>query len=196
MCHCTVKLYRCGGMLLLALVLSWHKYSRVPGSLPKRGGTSENPTAIELKCSAWRRLMQATLRDELRVALCRRGLPAREPKEDLIKRLMRGRRAQARTEEAAVALLLVRRRLGSRLGGLTLTGDAGAIEWIVETPGTRLDDLGRGVRETARVRGAACVSNLSQNCQVASLGAALLLNGVLRNSGCVVSKLTARFESW
>ena len=76
--------------------------------------------------------MQATLRDELRVALCRRGLPAREPKEDLIKKLMRGRRAQARTEEAAVALLLVRRRLGSRLGGLTLTGDAGAIEWIVE----------------------------------------------------------------
>ena len=34
--------------------------------------------------------------------------------------------------EAAGALLFVRGRLGSRLGGLALTDDAGAIGWIVE----------------------------------------------------------------
>ena len=35
-------------------------------------------------------------------------------------------------EEAAVALLFVRRRLGSRSGDLALTDDAGAIGWVVE----------------------------------------------------------------
>ena len=53
-------------------------------------------------------------------------------KEDLIKRLLRGRGAQALTEEAPVAPLFVKRRLGSRPGGLDLTDDAGAIGWIVE----------------------------------------------------------------
>ena len=62
----------------------------------------------------------------------RRGLPTRGLKEDLIKRLLRGHGAQALTEEAAAALLFVRRRLGSRPGGLALTDDAGAIGWIVE----------------------------------------------------------------
>ena len=77
--------------------------------------------------------MQATLRDKFRFALWRRGLPTRGLKEDLIKRLFRGHGAQSLTEEAAAALLFVRRRLGSRLGGLALTDDAGAIGWIVET---------------------------------------------------------------
>ena len=76
--------------------------------------------------------MEAALRDELRIALRRRGLPTRGLKEDLIKRLLRGPGAQALTEEAAGALLFVRRRLGSRAGGLALTDDAGAIGWIVE----------------------------------------------------------------
>ena len=39
--------------------------------------------------------------------------------------------ARRHSEDAAAALLFVRRRLGSRLGG-ALTGDAGAIGWIVE----------------------------------------------------------------
>ena len=53
-------------------------------------------------------------------------------KEDLIKRLLRGRGAQALTEELAVALFFVMRLLGSRPGGLALTDDAGAIGWIFE----------------------------------------------------------------
>ena len=57
--------------------------------------------------------MEAGLRDELRIALRRRGLPARELKGDVVKRPLRGRGAQALTEEAAVALLVVRRRMGS-----------------------------------------------------------------------------------
>ena len=72
--------------------------------------------------------MEAPLRDVLRIALRRRGLPARGLKEDMIKRLMRGRDAQALTE-AAATLLFVRRRLSSRPGGLALTHDFG---WIVE----------------------------------------------------------------
>ena len=75
----------------------------------------------DLECSARRRLIQATLREELRVALWRRGLPTRGKKENLIKRLMRWCGAQALTEEAAV-----RWRLGSRPGGLALADDAGA----------------------------------------------------------------------
>ena len=38
-----------------------------------------------------RRLMEAALRDELRIVLLRRGLPARGLKEDLIKRPLRER---------------------------------------------------------------------------------------------------------
>ena len=45
---------------------------------------------------------------------------------------MRGRGAQALTEDAAAALWFVKRRLGPRLGGLELTDDAGAIWWVVE----------------------------------------------------------------
>ena len=70
--------------------------------------------------------MEATLRDERRIAFRRRGLPARGLKEDLIKRLMRGLSAQVLTEEAEAALLFVWLRLGSRPCGLALTDDAGA----------------------------------------------------------------------
>ena len=69
----------------------------------------------------------SNLRDELRVALWRRGLPT-ELNEDLVERLLRGHDAQELTEEAA-ALLILRRRLG--LTVLALTDDAGAV-WIVE----------------------------------------------------------------
>ena len=69
--------------------------------------------------------MEAVLRDELRIALRRRGLPARELKEDLTEMLMCWHGVQALTEEAAVALWFVRRRLGSRPGGLAVTDDAG-----------------------------------------------------------------------
>ena len=86
----------------------------------------------ESERSEERRLMEAALRDELRIVLLRRGLQARGLKEDLIKRPLRERGAQVLTEEAAVALLFVRRRSGSMMGGLALTDDAGAIEWIVE----------------------------------------------------------------
>ena len=70
-------------------------------------------------CSARRRLMQATLRDEIRVVSWRRAFSIRGLK-DLIKRLLHENGAQALTEEAATALLLVRRRLGSRPDGLGL----------------------------------------------------------------------------
>ena len=83
-------------------------------------------------CSARRRLMQATLRDEIRVVSWRCGLSTRGVKEDLIKRLLHENGAQALTEEAAAALLLVRRRLGSKPDGFALTDDAGAIRWIVK----------------------------------------------------------------
>ena len=94
-------------------------------SLPKRGGISEHAVAIESECSARRRLIEAVLRDELRIALRRRGLPARGAEGRLDQETVGGRGALALTEEAAVALLFVRRRLGSRLGGLALTDDAG-----------------------------------------------------------------------
>ena len=76
--------------------------------------------------------MQATLRDEIRVVSWRRGLSTRGLKEDLIERLLHENGAQALTEEAAAALLFVRRRLGSRPDGFALTDDAGAIRWIVK----------------------------------------------------------------
>ena len=53
-------------------------------------------------------------------------------KEDLIKRLLRGRGAQALTEEAAAVPVFVRRRSGSRPSGRALTDDAGTIGWKVE----------------------------------------------------------------
>ena len=92
-----------------------------------------NETAIVTgsECSSRRRL-QATLRDELRVVSWRRGLSTKGLKETLIERLLRGRGAQALTEEEAATLLFVRRRFGSRPGGLALTDDAGAIGWSVE----------------------------------------------------------------
>ena len=77
------------------------------------------------RCSARRRLVQATLRDEIRVVSWRRGLSTRELKKDLIKRLLHEDGAQALTEEAAAALPLVRRRLGSKPGGFALSDDAG-----------------------------------------------------------------------
>ena len=77
-----------------------------PGSLPKCEGVSENAIVTDFACSARRR-------DELRVAL------------------WRGHGAWALTGETAAAVF-VRRRLGSRPGGLALTDDAGAVGWIVE----------------------------------------------------------------
>ena len=131
------------------------------GSLPKYEGVSDNAIAMESECSVRRRLMEAALRDQLRIALRRRASPARWLKEDLMKRLLRGRGAQALTEEAVVALLFVRRRLASRPGDLAWIDDAGAMEWIFgevqgevgpqrwtrgdlgrETLSTRLSDLG------------------------------------------------------
>ena len=102
------------------------------GFLPRCEGASENSIMTDSECSVRRRLREATLRDELRIALWRRrGLPA-SWKEVLIKRLMRGHGVWALTEEAAAALLFVRRRSCSRSGGLALTDDAGAIGWIVQ----------------------------------------------------------------
>ena len=49
---------------------------------------SENVIASESECSTRRRLMEAALRDKLRIVLRRRGLPPRGLKEDLIKRLL------------------------------------------------------------------------------------------------------------
>ena len=73
--------------------------------------------------------------------------------EDLIERLSRGHGAQALTEEAAVALLFVRRRLGSRPGGLALTDDAGASGWIVEACKEKsVHNDGRGAILDARRR--------------------------------------------
>ena len=116
--------------------------------------------------------MQATLRDESRVVSWRRGLSSRGLKKDLIKRLLHESGAQALTEEAAAALLLVRRRLGSKPDAFALTDDGGAIRWIVKAcreksvhddgceaisgwrrRRTSRNDLGRGVRVTATVRG-------------------------------------------
>ena len=71
-------------------------------------------------------------RDEIRVVSWRRGLSTRGLKKDLIKRLLHEDGAQALTEEAAAALLLVRRRLGSKPEGFALTDDAWAIRWIAK----------------------------------------------------------------
>ena len=112
-------------MLLLAWVLPRHRRSRVPGVFAEARRRQQERNLD--KIGVIPRLMEATLRDELRIALRRRGLPT-----SLVKRLMRGNGAQALTEEAAAAPLIVRRRLGSRPGGLALTEDAGATGWIVE----------------------------------------------------------------
>ena len=77
----------------------WHRCCRDTATREYRG------------CSARRRLMQATLRDEIRVVSWRRGLSTRGLKKDLIKRLLHENGAQALTEEAAAALLFVRRLL-------------------------------------------------------------------------------------
>ena len=180
----------------------WHRCSR------------DTATREYRRCSARRRLMQATLRDEIRVVSWRRGLSTRGLKEDLIKRLLHEAGAQALTEEAAAALLLVRRRLGSKPDGFALTDDAGAIRWIVKAcredsvhddgceaisgwrrRSTRRSDLGRGVRVTATVRGTAgCEPRLEAGCSLVDsvFVLILLVNGVprtvaVRDSHCVIS---------
>ena len=101
-------------------------------ALSRYEGVSVATDVTDSGGSARRRLMLATLRDELRVVSWRRGLSTRGLKEDLIKRLLHGHGAQALTEEAATALLFVRRLLGSRPDGFALTDDGGAIRWIIE----------------------------------------------------------------
>ena len=56
---------------------------------PRCEGVSESVIVTDSECSARRRLMQATLRDELRVVSWRRGISTRGLKEDLIERLLR-----------------------------------------------------------------------------------------------------------
>ena len=108
------------------------------------------------------------------VVSLRRGLSTRELKEDLIKRLLHGHGAQALVGEAAAVLLFYRRRLVSRPDSLALIDDAGrqsggssrragrSLSTMDERRsrdmrrrGTRRNNLGRGVRETATVRGTA-----------------------------------------
>ena len=81
---------------------------------------------------------------------------------------------RAGTDGGSSSVPLVRRRLGSKPDGFALTDDAGAIRWIVKAcreksvhddgceaisgwrrRSTRRNDLGRGVRVTATVRGTA-----------------------------------------
>ena len=153
----------------------WHRCCRdfatreYQGSLPRYEGVSETAVVTDSGCSARRRL-----RDEIRVVSWRCGLSTRGLRKDLIKRLLHEDGAQALTEEAAPALLLVRRRLGLKPDGFALTDDAGAIRLIVKAcreksvhddgceaisgwrrRSTRRNGLGRGVRVKATVQGTA-----------------------------------------
>ena len=93
------------------------------GSLPKHEGVSEKAIEIGVFSQAKADGSNPARRASHCAAATRL---ADKGVVDLIKRLMRGQCAQAMTEEAAAALLFVRRRLVSRPGGLALTDDAGA----------------------------------------------------------------------
>ena len=79
--------------------------------------------------------MDATPRDELRVALRQRGLTTGGLKQELVERLLHGQGAQELTEDAATTMQFVGRRSSSKPEGPALSSDAGAYAWIVKVCG-------------------------------------------------------------
>ena len=105
------------------------------GSLPKYEGVSETAIVIDSESSAKGRLMQAFVRDALRVALRRRGLPTKRfegrPDQETDAWVWRAG-TDGRSSSGAVFRQATH---GSRPGGLASTDD-------VKRRNIRVNDLG------------------------------------------------------
>ena len=91
-------------------------------------------TVVDLEALPRRLLLESMLRDELRNAVRRRGLPVTGLKPDLVNKLMSGPGAECLSNEACIAMRFVHRRSGSKAPeGFALEDDAAAFAWIQRT---------------------------------------------------------------
>ena len=98
-------------------------------------------------------MAEVSLRDDLRIALRRRGLPVGELKQELVEGMAHGTSAEELSEVAAGALLFIWRRSGSRPDGFALSSDESAYLWIAEAcEDHRLRLEGQGLPSGAELR--------------------------------------------